>query len=178
MHSVDNSIDVMLDILLALFFIVSFILLTKAMKKPKDFPPGPPKLPFIGTFALSPFSFNKENHRVIVAEMIPKFGKTIGTFMGNLPVIYLNDPWLTKKLFNMEVFSGRTNSTGFRLARSPNGKANPYGILFTDGELWHGQRRFSLKTLKDLGFGRVSSESIIQEEASLLIDFFLLKLQR
>eukprot|EP00091_Calanus_sinicus_P002495 TRINITY_DN12544_c0_g1_i1.p1 TRINITY_DN12544_c0_g1~~TRINITY_DN12544_c0_g1_i1.p1 ORF type:complete len:118 (-),score=27.60 TRINITY_DN12544_c0_g1_i1:256-609(-) len=103
--------------------------------------------------------------------MVADYGPTIGTFVGEKPVIYLHDPVMTRKLFSMEVFSGRVNSTGFRLARSPNGKAKPYGILFTDGEMWHGQRRFSLKTLKDLGFGRTNSESIIQEEASLLVDF-------
>ena len=107
-----------------------------------------------------------------MADMVAKYGRTIGTFLGTKPIIYLNDPVMTRKLFNMEVFSGRINAAGFRQMRSPNGKANPYGILFTDGDLWHGQRRFSLKTLKDLGFGRTNSESIIQEEASLLIDYF------
>lgn len=161
----------MLSLLLFSVFILIVVFILKARKKPKNFPPGPPKWPIIGTYALSPLNQTKDNHRVIVANMVADHGPTIGTFVGASPVIYLQDPVMTRKLFSMEVFSGRVNSTGFRLARSPNGKAKPYGILFTDGDMWHGQRRFSLKTLKDLGFGRTNSESIIQEEASLLVDF-------
>jgi len=157
--------------LLVTLLLISYIL--KTTKKPRAFPPGPPKLPVIGTYDVSPLSFRNDNHRVIVADMVAKYGPTVGIFIGSQPFIYLHDPVITRKLFNMEVFSGRINSPGFRLFRSPNGKASPYGILFTDGELWQEQRRFSLKTLKDLGFGRTSSESIIQEEASLLVDYFL-----
>lgn len=28
------------------------------------------------------------------------------------------------------------------------------GIFFTDGTLWHEQRRFALRNLRDFGFGR------------------------
>ena len=163
----------MIHILVCLLIFLVVFLILKGTRKPRAFPPGPTKWPVIGTYDLSPLSWRKENHRVIVADMVATYGPTIGVFVGPQPIIYLHDPLLTRKLFNMEVFSGRVNSSGFRQMRSPNGKANPYGILFTDGELWHGQRRFSLKTLKDLGFGRISSESIIQEEASLLVDHFL-----
>ena len=153
--------------------IIIIVFLSKGSRKPKNYPPGPPRWPLIGTFDLSPLSFRKANHRVIVAEMVDRYGPTIGTFVGKSPVIYLNDPNMTRRLFNMEVFSGRVSSSGFQLARSPNGKAKPYGIIWTDGELWHHQRRFSLKSLKDLGFGRTSSESVIQEEASFLVDYLI-----
>ena len=162
----------MLDYLFGFVIILITVYIFKEWRKPKNYPPGPSKWPLIGTYDLSPLSGRKDNHRVIVANMVAKYGRTIGTFLGTKPIIYLNDPVMTRKLFNMEVFSGRINAAGFRQMRSPNGTANPYGILFTDGDLWHGQRRFSLKTLKDLGFGRTNSESIIQEEASLLIDHF------
>lgn len=28
------------------------------------------------------------------------------------------------------------------------------GLFFTEGELWHEQRRYALRTLRDFGFGR------------------------
>ena len=144
-------------------------------RKPLNYPPGPARWPLIGTFALSPLSSQRENHRVKAAKMVEKYGRTIGMYLGNTPVIYLHDPLFTRKLFSMEVFSGRFSTPAQRQLLSPNGKDVMYGILRTDGKTWHGQRRFSLKTLKDLGFGRTSSESIIQEEASLLIDFLIEK---
>ena len=163
----------MFDILgLAAVFLFIFYL-WKSQKKPSNYPPGPPKWPLIGSFTLSPFASQKENHRVKVANMVEEYGPAIGLYLGPNPIVYLHDPVFTRKVFNMEVFSGRVNNPVVSKLRSPNGKPIAYGILTTDGQTWHGQRRFSLKTLKDLGFGRTSSDLIIQEEASLLIDHFI-----
>jgi methyl farnesoate epoxidase / farnesoate epoxidase len=43
------------------------------------------------------------------------------------------------------------------------------GIIFNHGDDWKEQRRFSLRHLKELGFGRQSMERIIQEEAEVLL---------
>ena len=42
--------------------------------------------------------------------------------------------------------------------------------MFIDGEMWQEQRRFALRHLRDLGFGRTSSENIIHEEIHDLIE--------
>lgn len=42
--------------------------------------------------------------------------------------------------------------------------------MFTDGEFFREQRRFTLRHLRDLGFGRTSSENLIQEEIYDLIE--------
>ena len=44
------------------------------------------------------------------------------------------------------------------------------GLTFTDGDAWQEQSRFALRHLKDLGFGRTSSENLIQEEIHDLIE--------
>ena len=43
------------------------------------------------------------------------------------------------------------------------------GISHNEGELWKEQRRFTLRHLRDLGFGKTSSESLIQEEIRDLV---------
>ncbi|KAG8228077.1 hypothetical protein J437_LFUL009049, partial [Ladona fulva] len=43
------------------------------------------------------------------------------------------------------------------------------GVIFTDGEEWKEQRRFALRNLRDLGFGKRSMESMIREEALELV---------
>ena len=43
------------------------------------------------------------------------------------------------------------------------------GIMFFDGPYWQEQRRFTLRHLRDLGFGRTSSENIFQEEIHQLL---------
>ena len=54
-------------------------------------------------------------------------------------------------------------------------KTGPRGIIHTQGHHWMTQRRFSLKTLKDFGFGRKSLENAITTEIDLIIEEFLSK---
>ncbi|KAG8228075.1 hypothetical protein J437_LFUL009047 [Ladona fulva] len=48
-------------------------------------------------------------------------------------------------------------------------KKFPPGVIFTDGEEWKEQRRFTLRNLRDLGLGKRSMESMIREEALELV---------
>ena len=42
--------------------------------------------------------------------------------------------------------------------------------MFNDGDEWKVQRRFTLKTLKDFGFGKASLESLLLDEANRIND--------
>jgi hypothetical protein len=42
------------------------------------------------------------------------------------------------------------------------------GFFFTDGPFWTEQRRYSLRHLRDLGFGKKSLELIIWDEVEVL----------
>ena len=44
------------------------------------------------------------------------------------------------------------------------------GLLFSTGHEWVEQRRFALRQLRDLGFGKSSMEDMINEEVGKLID--------
>ena len=44
------------------------------------------------------------------------------------------------------------------------------GIMFSNGQEWQEQRRFTLRNLRDFGFGKVSMEGMILEEAEKCID--------
>ena len=44
------------------------------------------------------------------------------------------------------------------------------GVLMTDGDLWKEQRRFTLRHLKDLGFGKSSLEAVMLDEIQDFID--------
>lgn len=44
------------------------------------------------------------------------------------------------------------------------------GIVFHDGPEWYELRRFSLRNLRDFGFGKASMESMISDEVSHLLE--------
>ena len=66
---------------------------------------------------------------------------------------------LAKELFAQDEFSGRPFHPD----------AKNLGIIYNDGPVWQEQRRFSLKQLRDFGFGRRGLESVLHEEAEELI---------
>ena len=57
--------------------------------------------------------------------------------------------------------------------RGDNGRR--LGIINTDGQTWSNQRRFSLKQLRDLGFGKKSLDSVMIEEIDDVIDEMIQK---
>ena len=83
------------------------LLIIKFSRKPSGFPPGPPRIPVIGTM---PQTLQKKGRapQQNVCDLVQKYGDTIGAYAGNTPVIWLHDPKTIRKLFNMEEFSGNT----------------------------------------------------------------------
>ena len=63
---------------------------------------------------------------------------------------------------------GRFNQYIHTHIRGQNGR--PLGVITTEGQVWAQQRRFALKHLRDLGFGKKSLDSVMIEEADQLID--------
>lgn len=47
----------------------------------------------------------------------------------------------------------------------------PTGITFNNGANWQAQRRFSMKVLRDFGFGKVKMIESIQHEIQELVDY-------
>nr|UBY12684.1 CYP15C1 [Anticarsia gemmatalis] len=139
-----------------------------AYKRPENFPPGPPSLPVYGAFwivlahAFSDLStaFKKLGQRY--------HSKVLGLYMGPVPTVVLNDSGLIKEMLNREEFDGRMDIILFRL-RSFWKKL---GIFFTDGYFWHVQRRFSLRFMRDYGFGRRDStlETVVEAEIKEMLD--------
>uniref|UniRef100_A0AC34FN43 Cytochrome P450 n=1 Tax=Panagrolaimus sp. ES5 TaxID=591445 RepID=A0AC34FN43_9BILA len=132
--------------------------------KRRNFPAGPIPLPFIGNV--------HQFYYYGFEEAIKKFHNTYGDlhtiWFGDTPVVSVNDfPTIVEKFVkNGDSVSGREESTLF-LEVTKNG---PYGITFIDGPLWKEQRKFGLKTLRDLGMGKDVMQEKVLHEVSCLLD--------
>lgn len=67
----------------------------------------------------------------------------------------------------MDSMSSRPTGYFHKYIKGSNGKVR--GIFHNSGADWQEQRRFALSTLRDFGFGKKSMDTIIHEEAELLI---------
>lgn len=113
-------------------------------------------------------------HLHLAMNKICKFYQSniIGMHFGETPVIVLNDSDKVKKALNHRDFDGKPDILMGRM-RDPNldlfgllciSKLKKMffiqrtliflGIFFTDGQKWFEQRRFTLRYLRDFGFGR------------------------
>ncbi|XP_063909188.1 probable cytochrome P450 304a1 [Zophobas morio] len=153
---------------LTFVLLLIFYLYIKAKERPNNFPPGPPRLPIWGSY----WFMLKENYNFahLALEALGKRYKTdiLGVFLGDFPTVVTFSHELCKELLTRDEFTGR-NDTIVTRTRSMEEKR---GIFFVDGPFWKGQRWFSLRYMRDFGFGRRSEvlENSIADEIKYLLN--------
>ncbi|XP_026755352.2 probable cytochrome P450 304a1 [Galleria mellonella] len=155
---------------IALAFVIYFVVYCykNAFKTLPNFPPGPPRLPIYGSYWI--VLACAINNLSLAFKRLGKWydTKLIGLFLGPIPAVIVNDSALIKEMLNREEFDGRMDIILARL----RAYWKRLGIFFTDGYLWHVQRRFSLRYMRDYGFGRRDGtlESILESEIKEMLD--------
>lgn len=94
-----------------------------------------------------------------------KYGPIFNIKIGSYNVIVINDYNLIKKAFSSHDFTSRPNFLSGQLLSMEG-----HGLLLSSGNIWHEQRRFALRLLRDLGMGKSSLEAHVQTEINALLD--------
>lgn len=139
---------VLVAIFVALFFYRCY---KYCFYRPPNFPPGPPRIPLIGSYLFLLLINHKNKHLAI--NKLCEYYKTsvLGFHIGSVLAVVANDPKSVREMLFNQDFDGRNDIVLARL-REPN--FNLKGIFFLDGPYWLHQRRFTLRNLRDFGFGR------------------------
>ena len=154
-----------MELLLSLLLLTFFLIMWYRTKSTDD-PPGPPRVPLLGCL---PFLTLKRGVVDWVLDKCVLQHKICTVEVFNTTKIFVvNDFDLCKEIFAKEEFSGRPVNKVALLHRFYQKKAQ--GIIFTENKKWSVQRRFSLKTLKDFGFGKQSLEEAMNLEIECLIE--------
>ncbi|XP_066049017.1 cytochrome P450 2J2-like [Chamaea fasciata] len=149
-----------------LIFLFVFLLIADYMKNrnPKNFPPTPFRLPFLGHIYLIDF----KDPPAIVEKLSKRYGDIFGVQMGNMKFVMVNGIRLVKEVL--------VNQGDKFLARPDipidEEVFSRTGLISSTGHLWKAQRRFTLSTLRNFGLGKRSLEERIQEECRYLTDAF------
>ena len=155
-----------MELLIFLCFLTC--LLIYWLKGKSKSPPGPHSIPLLGSL---PFLKTAKGIADWVLDDSVTQQKLATVELGPKTVYLINDFDLAKTLFDKAEFSGRSPKSIQLLHRYFN--ATPQGIIFTQEKQWATHRRFSLKTLKDFGFGKRSIEDSIHFEVQELTENFL-----
>ncbi|XP_032923016.1 cytochrome P450 2J2-like [Catharus ustulatus] len=143
-----------------------FLLVADYMKNrnPRNFPPTPFRLPFLGHIYLMDF----KDPAVMVRKLSKRYGDIFGIHMGSMKFVMVNGMRLVREvLINQgDKFMERPD---FPIDEQVFSKI---GLVSSSGHLWKAQRRFTLSTLRNFGLGKRSLEERIQEECQFLGDVF------
>ncbi|XP_059488655.1 probable cytochrome P450 305a1 [Neocloeon triangulifer] len=157
-------------ITLVLVCIALLLLILYAPLKPKNFPPGPPWLPFVGC-APQLKSLTKKlgfQHNVFLWLSERFKSPVVGLRLGSQSVVAVSGYHAVKQIFTREEFEGRPDTFFIRMRSMGTRK----GITCTDGAHWQEQRSFAVRHLRSLGFGKSTMECMIRDEVSRAISQF------
>ncbi|CAG7734935.1 unnamed protein product [Allacma fusca] len=129
-------------------------------KKLGKTPPGPTPLPFVG----NALSFGKALH-LTINKWSEQYGKIYQMYMLDKRTVVLSDVELAKKAYQIPALQGRPRLEMMEY------EGVRHGIMLTSGQEWQEQRRFTLRHLRDFGFGKNYMESLILDEVDELIEW-------
>ncbi|KAM8788921.1 cytochrome P450 2J2-like isoform 1-T1 [Rhynchonycteris naso] len=142
---------------------IVFLLLTNFFRRrlPKNYPPGPLRLPFIGNI----FYLGFKHPHLTIQKYVKKYGNIVAMEIGIWPAVIVTGlPLIKEALVHQDRnFVDRPTSPVEDLIFKKN------GLVMSNGQIWKEQRRFALTTLRNFGLGKKSLEERIQEEAYHLV---------
>ncbi|ROT74255.1 Cytochrome P450 2J3 [Penaeus vannamei] len=148
--------------------LVVLLLIFSPGGRPKNFPPGVPMVPVFGSL---PFTKGTVS-RPFLNSLRKKYGDLASFGIFNRKVVLVSNLKTIKEVFSQAKTAGRPELflTTVRNNLLTDGRHTFLGILGSSGELWHEQRRFVLRHLRDLGFGKTSLEPLMILEIKELMD--------
>ncbi|XP_055701115.1 probable cytochrome P450 305a1 [Phlebotomus papatasi] len=135
--------------------------------RPRNFPPGPQWLPFVGN---SP-QIRREGrklgglHRVYEEWTKEYRSKVLGMKLGGNFYVVGSSYDIVREIHMREEFEGRPKNFFMRLRTMGSLR----GITCVDGAMWAEHRAFAVKHLRNAGYGRQPMELMIAEEMDDLI---------
>ncbi|XP_027630173.1 cytochrome P450 2J2 isoform X2 [Tupaia chinensis] len=132
------------------------------MRLPKNYPPGPWRLPFFGNF----FQLDFEMFHLQLQRFVKKYGNLMSLQLGDVSSVVISGlPLIKDVLVHMD-----TNFVNRPINPIRERVFKKNGLIMSNGQVWKEQRRFTLMTLRNFGLGKKSLEERIQEEAHYLAE--------
>lgn len=96
------------------------------------------------------------------------YGSVVGIRIGSNRVVIVSGREAIREFYSNDLMHGRPNGFFYRI-RTFNERL---GVVFSDGEFWDVQRKFSLKILRQMGMGRSNMIEQIEVESIEMVRYF------
>ncbi|XP_071445902.1 methyl farnesoate epoxidase isoform X2 [Hetaerina americana] len=147
--------------ILIFLVVVLLVVLYLHQPRPSNFPPGPLQFPLVGNSPIFRKLCKKLGHQYrAFAHLAKEYGPVVGLRLGRHFVVVVSGVEALRQVLGREEFEGRPDTFFMRL-RSMGTRR---GITSTDGPNWNEQRSFTVRHLRNLGFGRQTMAVLIEEE--------------
>ncbi|CAL8071158.1 unnamed protein product [Orchesella dallaii] len=125
------------------------------------FQAGPRSLPLLGNMLDM-----KRNGHLKLSEWAEQYGPLFTVKIGIKSALVVSDAKLMKELFGHSAATGK-----FKTVTILELSKGSYGVVNTEGEIWHEQRQFLVRTLINFGFGKPTMEPWILADVHEAIDW-------
>ncbi|XP_034839373.1 probable cytochrome P450 305a1 [Maniola hyperantus] len=159
----------MFPIIIAVIVLLVTGCIIRSVTKPKNFPPGPKWYPLFGCSTIvQKYTKVYGSQWKGLSQLAKEYStQVLGIKLGLEPIVVVFGQNNIRRVFMEKEFEGRPNSFFIRLRCL--GKR--MGITFADGELWKEHRQFTVKHLKNVGFGKTAMEVEIKKELRSILDY-------
>ncbi|ODN04836.1 Methyl farnesoate epoxidase [Orchesella cincta] len=145
-------------ILIAFIIILIAYLVLSTKRRAKE-PPGPFKWPIVGNLPQIAM-INWSRVWFSIDHYSKVYGDIMGMYFGSRYVVVLSNPKDIHDVMKRDEWNGRVRDNNEKV--KSGGKH--LGLFLTQGELWRETRRFTLRNLRDFGFGKADMETSIMSE--------------
>ncbi|KAF8786756.1 Cytochrome P450 18a1 like protein [Argiope bruennichi] len=141
------------------FFFLAYVIILLIKNKKSNYPPGPIGLPLIGYLP-----FLSEDVHLKLIELGKKYGDVFSIRLGSQNVVVLHGGDAIREALSKPEFMGRPPFGTLQFT-------NPLTAFFGDNMLlWKEQRRFVMKSLKNLGIRKTKFEEDVMAEINNFLE--------
>ncbi|XP_072014690.1 cytochrome P450 2J4-like [Amphiura filiformis] len=143
-----------------------------SQQAPANMPPGPSGWPYFGSLPtfINKMVFQGKPMEVVFDELAKQYGPVYYMNVFGIRLVVANTAETIKEILHHPDMNNRPAPGPKKSAAALKMYAGATGVLYSSGDAWRDQRRFSLSVLRGFGVGKKSFESHIATEADYLIE--------
>ncbi|XP_058122926.1 methyl farnesoate epoxidase-like [Anopheles ziemanni] len=154
---------------LVMFVLLMAVYCACDVQKPKKFPPGPAWWPMLGSgLVVVKMVRSLKYFHLMWMTLCRQYGQIVGVRFGQDRIIIVSGREAIRTMYSMVQFDGRPDGFFFRMRSF----GQRLGVALADGPNWEVQRKFAVRTMKQLGMGRNEFVRVIEREVHELVENF------